>query len=112
MNIYLLHGDSGERVLSRLDYPNPTDRAGDITALVNDTWWGDRGGDWSGQNISYVYFWVITPSGQSLGANYLPQATFTAVRKSLLPHDQLLKRLPLFHPPKLTEICHYRDDIR
>lgn len=84
VNIYLFHGDSGEQVLSQLNYPNPTDRAGDITTLVNDTWWGDRGLDWDGQDISYLFYWVITPGGQSLGANYLPQATFTAVRKSIL----------------------------
>lgn len=85
MNIYLFHGDSGQQVFSRLDYPNPTNRAGDITALVNDTWWGDRGQDYKGGNISYLFYWVITPGGQSLGANDLPQATFTAVRKFLSP---------------------------
>ena len=98
MNIYLFHGDSGQQVLSRLDYPNPTDRAGDLTALVNDTWWGDRGGDWSGQNISYLFYWAITPGGQSLGANYLPQATFTAVRKSLLPMTNFQSANPYFRP--------------
>lgn len=80
VNIYLFHGDSGEQVFSRLDYPNPTNRAGDITALVNDTWWGDRGTDYKGQNISYLFYWVITPGGQSLGTDYLPQAAFTAVQ--------------------------------
>ncbi|KAF9651624.1 hypothetical protein BDM02DRAFT_3184373 [Thelephora ganbajun] len=80
VNIYLFHGDSGEQVFSHLDYPNPTDRAGDITALVNDTWWGDRGRNWRGQDIPYLFYWVITPGSQPLGANYLPQATFTAIQ--------------------------------
>lgn len=117
VDIYLFHGDSGQQVLSRLDYPNPTDRAGDITALVNDTWWGDRGGDWNGQNISYLFYWVITPGGQSLGANGLPQATFTAVRKSFLLMTIFPSACPYFRPPrlvlfsKLTEGCHCRDDI-
>ena len=83
---------------------------------MNDTWWGDRGQDWNGQDISYLFYWVITPGGQSLGANYLPQATFTAVRKSLLM-TYPRKRLPLFlsHPrhrfPRLTEIRLYRDNL-
>ncbi|KAF9778610.1 hypothetical protein BJ322DRAFT_476452 [Thelephora terrestris] len=81
VNIYLLHGDSGEQVFSSLSYPNPTNRAGDITALVNDTWWGDRGQGYKGENISYLFYWVITPSSQSLGnGDYFPQATFTAVQ--------------------------------
>lgn len=84
MNIYLFHGDSGGQIFQQLNYPNPTDRAGDITALVNDSWWGDRGQDWKGENISYLFYWVVTPGNQTLGANYLPQATFTAVRKFLL----------------------------
>lgn len=84
MDIRLFHGDSGEQVFSRLNYPNPTDRAGDITALVNDTWWGDRGRDWRGADIPYLFYWVITPGGQPLDGNSFPQATFTAVRKSLL----------------------------
>lgn len=95
VNIYLFHGDSGEQVLSRLDYPNPTDRAGDITALVNDSWWGDRGREWKGQDIPYLFYWVVTANDSSLGANFLPQATFTAVRKYLF-NDAARKRPPLF----------------
>lgn len=98
VNIYLFHGDSGQQVFSRLDYPNPNDRAGDITALVNDSWWGDRGQDWRGQDISYLFYWVITPGGQSLGANYLPQATFTAIRESLLLMTNLPSAYPYFYP--------------
>ena len=82
VNIYLFHGDSGELVLSDLNYPNPTNRAGYITALVNDTWWGDRGQQWTGGNMPYLFYWVVTPGTSSLGDDYYPQATFTAVRKS------------------------------
>ena len=114
MNIYLFHGDSGQQVFSHLDYPNPTNRAGDITALVNDTWWGDRGTDYKGQNISYLFYWVITPGGQSLGTNYLPQATFTAVRK-FLSVIHLPSAHPYFPPParfpRLTENPSHRDDL-
>ena len=78
-----------------MDYPNPTDRAGDITALVNDSWWGDRGREWKGQDIPYLFYWVVTANDSSLGANFLPQATFTAVRKYLF-NDAARKRPPLF----------------
>ena len=98
VNIYLFHGDSGEQVFSSLGYPNPTNRAGDITALVNDTWWGSRGQDYKGQNISYLFYWVITPSSQSLDSGYLPQATFTAVRK-FLPMTCLPSAHPYFTQP-------------
>ena len=82
---------------------------------MNDSWWGDRGQDWKGQNISYLFYWVITPGDQDLGANYLPQATFTAVRKSLLM-TQLASACPYSVPspvcfPRLTEIRHHRDDL-
>lgn len=97
VNVYLFHGDSNEQVLSRLNYPNPGDRAGSLTALINDTWWGDRGQDWNGQNISYLYYWVITPGTQTaLGSNYLPQATFAAVRESFSPYDHLASAHPYF----------------
>ena len=97
VNIYLFHGDSGQQVLSHIGYPNPTDRAGDITALVNDSWWGDRGRDWKGENISYLFYWVVTPRDQpSSDANFFPQATFTAVRKYLLMTQPASAR-PYFH---------------
>ena len=66
-----------------LDQLNPRGRAGAVTAQVNDTWFPDGGLGWSGTNISYPFYWVITRANVSPNDTTTPQATFTAVREWL-----------------------------
>ncbi|KAJ6557286.1 hypothetical protein DFH09DRAFT_986863 [Mycena vulgaris] len=81
VNIFLFHGDSQQQILKFENVINPKGQAGYITAQVNDSWWGDRGSNWDGANISYPFFWIMSRSDQSLDdATQKPQATFTAVQ--------------------------------
>jgi hypothetical protein len=81
VDIYLFNADSLRQILHFPNVSNPTNQAGYITALVNDTWFGDDGLKWNGNNISVPFYWVVTPSGQVLDGSAIPQATFTAVRE-------------------------------
>ncbi|TFK24408.1 hypothetical protein FA15DRAFT_704626 [Coprinopsis marcescibilis] len=83
VNIYLFRGDSQQEVLSFLDYPNPTDRAGFVTAQVNDSWFGPDAERWSGENISYPFYWAITRADEVLDGNQFPQATFSAIQTTI-----------------------------
>ncbi|KAJ7163305.1 hypothetical protein C8R46DRAFT_891295 [Mycena filopes] len=81
VNIYLFHGDSQEQILSFQNIHNPKGQAGSVTAQVNDSWWGTRGANWEGANISYPFFWIMSRSDQSLNdGTQKPQATFQAVQ--------------------------------
>ncbi|KAF7292050.1 NAD(P)-binding protein [Mycena indigotica] len=81
VDIYLFHGDSLAQIFVMRDITNPRGRAGAVTAQVNDTWWGDRGGNWAGTNISYPFYWVIARAGESLDDGTIPpQTTFSAVQ--------------------------------
>lgn len=68
-------------LLSYLDVPNPTDRAGLQHVPVNDTWWGERGADWNGGNQTFLFYFIVTRNDVALDASAEPQATFTAVRE-------------------------------
>jgi hypothetical protein len=81
VDIYLFHGDSLEQVLFFPNVQNPSDQAGYMTSAVNDTWFGAKGLQWNGSNISMPFYWVLTPSGEGLDGSEIPQATFTAVRE-------------------------------
>ncbi|KAJ7935441.1 hypothetical protein B0H13DRAFT_1590604 [Mycena leptocephala] len=80
VNIYLYHGDSQQQILAFQNVLNPKRQAGSITAQVNDSWWGDRGSNWKGANISYPFFWIMSRSDQPLDGTQKPQATFQAVQ--------------------------------
>ncbi|KAI8986196.1 hypothetical protein BD414DRAFT_52367 [Trametes punicea] len=80
VNIYLFQADSGEQVLSALDVPNPVFEAGNKHFQVNDSWWGARGNEWNGQNISFPMYFIITRNDRPLDNSAIPQATFTAVQ--------------------------------
>jgi len=81
VNIFLFHGDSQQQILSFQNVTNPREQAGSVTAQVNDSWWGDRGSNWNGQNISYPFFWIMSRSDQSLDdGTQKPQTTFSAVQ--------------------------------
>ncbi|CDO71686.1 hypothetical protein BN946_scf184915.g30 [Trametes cinnabarina] len=82
VNIYLFQADSGEQVLSALDVPNPVFEAGIKHFQVNDSWWGSRGNSWSGQNVSFPMYFIITRNDKPLDNSAIPQATFTAVPHS------------------------------
>ncbi|KDQ62171.1 hypothetical protein JAAARDRAFT_121803 [Jaapia argillacea MUCL 33604] len=80
VDVFLFHGDTQEQIFHWPNYTNPTDRAGYVSVQVNDSWWGDRGVNWNGQNVSFTYFWVITRSDVGLDGSQIPQSTFTAVQ--------------------------------
>nr|GAT50577.1 predicted protein [Mycena chlorophos] len=81
VNIYLFHGDSQEQILFFPNQVNPKGQSGYITAQVNDSWWGDRGTNYDGTNISYPFFWIMSRSDESIDDGIAqPQATFTAVQ--------------------------------
>ncbi|PCH40274.1 hypothetical protein WOLCODRAFT_136758 [Wolfiporia cocos MD-104 SS10] len=82
VNIYLYHGDSLEPVLNATNVVNPVQTAGEYTSYVNDTWFGARGANWQpgDGNISYPFYWVITPNTITAVNQQTPLATFTAVQ--------------------------------
>ncbi|KAJ7868738.1 hypothetical protein B0H14DRAFT_304049 [Mycena olivaceomarginata] len=81
VDIYLFHGDSLEQILAIPNQVNPRGQAGSVSRQVNDLWWGTRGVDWGGSNISYPFYWLIARHGESLDDGTLkPQATFSAVQ--------------------------------
>jgi len=63
---------------------NPSDQAGVVRAKVDDSWFGSDGLRWSGQNVSYPYYWVIIRSDKTLDGDEHPQAIFTAVQTTVL----------------------------
>ncbi|KAJ6554915.1 hypothetical protein DFH09DRAFT_1365902 [Mycena vulgaris] len=81
VDIYLFHGDSLEQILFMPDQVNTRGQAGVVRAQVNDSWWGDRGVNWAGANISYPFYWLISKSGEPLSdGTQKPQTTFSAVQ--------------------------------
>lgn len=84
VDIYVFHADSLQQILHFPNVSNPTNQAGYITAPVNDTWFGARGLQWNGSNISLPFYWVVTSSGQILDGSEIPQSTFTAVQTTML----------------------------
>ncbi|KAF7332323.1 NAD(P)-binding protein [Mycena kentingensis (nom. inval.)] len=81
VDIYLYHGDSLEQILAIKNHVNPKNQAGSVTRQVNDTWFGDRGANWAGTNISYPFYWIIARAGEDLDDGTLkPQTTFSAVQ--------------------------------
>ncbi|KAA1479980.1 hypothetical protein DENSPDRAFT_789777 [Dentipellis sp. KUC8613] len=83
VNIYLFHGDSGQQILQILNHNNPRGLVGSVTAQVNDSWFPDSGLGWSGHNISYPYYWVITRADKGLDGDQIPQSTFSAVQTTV-----------------------------
>lgn len=81
VNIFLFQADSGTQVLNFTDVENPLFTSGLIHAQVDDRWWGTRGGQWNGQNISFPFYFIITRNDHPLDNSAIPQATFTAVRE-------------------------------
>ncbi|KAI0670946.1 hypothetical protein C8Q78DRAFT_1078901 [Trametes maxima] len=80
VNIYLFHADSGEQVLNATNVENPVNLSGNMHFQVDDRWWGARGAQWNGQNVSFPFYFVITRNDRPLDNNAIPQATFTAVQ--------------------------------
>ena len=60
---------------------NPSGIAGQTHFQVNDDWWGSRGSEWNGQNISHPFYFLITRNDKPIENTDIPQSTFTAVRK-------------------------------
>ncbi|PPQ93083.1 hypothetical protein CVT25_003115 [Psilocybe cyanescens] len=85
VDIFLFRADSQQQLLHFPQHPNPPDRAGMVTAQVNDTWFGANGLNFQGTNVSFPYFWVIIRSDATLAnGNFIPQPIFTAVQTQVL----------------------------
>ncbi|KAG7088261.1 hypothetical protein E1B28_012275 [Marasmius oreades] len=80
VNAYLFDGDSRKQVLAVRNLVNPTNQAGTLTVLVNDTWWGPSGALWSGSNMSHSFYWVVKRADQELTGSEFTQAHFVAVQ--------------------------------
>ncbi|EKM79067.1 hypothetical protein AGABI1DRAFT_73835 [Agaricus bisporus var. burnettii JB137-S8] len=84
VDIYLFRADSKEQILHKRDYTNPFMEAGAFPAQVNDTWFGDEGFNWNGQNTSFPYYWVIARSDKGLDGSEQSQSIFSAVQTTYL----------------------------
>lgn len=84
VDLYLYHADSLDQVLNVTNYPNPYPNAGQYDACVDDAWFGSRGANWDGQNITYEYFWEISPVTATAAGDKTPLATFTVVQTTYL----------------------------
>ena len=84
VNLYLFHADSGDQVLNVTNVVNPTSTAGQHHVQIDDRWWGSRGENWNGQNVSFPFYWLITRNDRPIENSDIPQATFTAVRECKL----------------------------
>ncbi|KAK0464419.1 uncharacterized protein EV420DRAFT_1516299 [Desarmillaria tabescens] len=80
VNVYLFRADSREQLLFFPNQTNPRNQAGSLTAQVNDTWLGTGGADWSGSNLTYTFYWVVTRNDKELDGSELTQTHFTAVQ--------------------------------
>ncbi|KAF9523884.1 hypothetical protein CPB83DRAFT_647202 [Crepidotus variabilis] len=84
VNIYLFRADSQQQLLSFKDVVNPFGQAGVIRAQVNDTWFGEGGKDWSGKDINYPFYWLITRNDKPVDGTAVAQPIFTAVQTTAL----------------------------
>ncbi|KAK0504087.1 hypothetical protein EDD18DRAFT_1344973 [Armillaria luteobubalina] len=80
VNVYLFRADSRQQLLFFPNQTNPRNQAGSLTAQVNDTWFGTGGADWSGSNLTYTFYWVVTRNDSELDGSELTQSHFTAVQ--------------------------------
>ncbi|RPD62223.1 hypothetical protein L226DRAFT_544380 [Lentinus tigrinus ALCF2SS1-7] len=80
VNLYLFQADSGNQVLNVTNVVNPTRTAGQHHVQIDDRWWGSRGENWNGQNVSFPFYWLVTRNDRPIENSDVPQATFTAVQ--------------------------------
>ncbi|TBU31860.1 hypothetical protein BD311DRAFT_818724 [Dichomitus squalens] len=80
VNIYLFQADTGLPVTNQTNVTNPSGRAGQIHFQVDDAWWGSRGSEWNGQNLSHPFYFLITRNDKDIENTDIPQSTFTAVQ--------------------------------
>ncbi|KAI0821991.1 hypothetical protein BC628DRAFT_1328350 [Trametes gibbosa] len=80
VNIFLIQADTGIQVVNFTDVPNPLFVSGVKHVQVDDSWFGARGLQWNGQNVSFPFYFVITRNDRPLDNSAIPQATFTAVQ--------------------------------
>ena len=66
------------------DVSNPFYEAGSKHFQVNETWFGSRGANWNGQNVSFPMYFIVTRNDRPLDNSAIPQSTFTAVREYYL----------------------------
>lgn len=81
VDIYLFRADSQRQVLYKPNVTNTFGQAGTFNAQVNDSWWGSDGVKWNGSNISYPFYWIISPNTLPLDGSQIPQSIFSAVRE-------------------------------
>ncbi|KZT53937.1 hypothetical protein CALCODRAFT_485946 [Calocera cornea HHB12733] len=77
VDVYLFHADSNEMALS---FPGLQNAAGQLGVQVDDTWWGPRGDNFIGSNITFPYYFVVVPGGTQLTGGESRLATFLAIQ--------------------------------
>ncbi|KAF7298290.1 hypothetical protein MKEN_01353500 [Mycena kentingensis (nom. inval.)] len=83
VDIYLFHADTQQQVLHFPEVPNlrELEHYGVLTVVVSEAWFGERARKWDGANISYPFFWIMTPTNVALADGLaVAQATFTAIQ--------------------------------
>ncbi|KAI0726308.1 hypothetical protein C8Q72DRAFT_535141 [Fomitopsis betulina] len=80
VDIFLYNADSSTLIQTWTNQVNPASSAGQVSACVNDSWWGGDGANWNGENITSQYFFAITPTTQTGVAYQSPISTFAAVQ--------------------------------
>ncbi|TFK48703.1 hypothetical protein OE88DRAFT_1634140, partial [Heliocybe sulcata] len=84
VDVYLFHADTNQAVASMLNQASSWERSGSVSLQVDDTWFGDRGRSWNGNNLSYPFYWAVVSRGaEPVSLPYIP-ATFTAVQTTYL----------------------------
>ncbi|KIJ59490.1 hypothetical protein HYDPIDRAFT_118478 [Hydnomerulius pinastri MD-312] len=80
VNLYLFNADTQEALFSITDYTNPTGTAGQYNLPVNDSWFGEKGTEWTpGTNLSYPFYWIVTDQN-GLSGSQTTNPTFYAIQ--------------------------------
>jgi hypothetical protein len=85
VDLYLYRADSGQEILHFRNVVNTRNQSGFKQAMANDSWWGDDGPNWNGQNQTFPFYWTVVNSDTGMDGQGapIPQATFNAVQTTL-----------------------------
>ncbi|KAH7885079.1 hypothetical protein F5I97DRAFT_1811046 [Phlebopus sp. FC_14] len=79
VNLYLFNADTQQPLFTITNVTNPTGTAGQYNLPVNDSWFGEEGLSWNGQNLSYPFYWIVT-NQNGLDGSQTTNPTFYAIQ--------------------------------